>query len=374
MTGETNDRTLAFYLEPMDVLFFRDARPLDASTRGISGLPMPQTLSGALRTAFLRKYECDFAKLAANAKKYRIFAEVLESTGVPAWIAELRVKGPWLARLNSSGEVNEVFVPVPAILKETKANNKEKKVFRLHPLSKIKLPSWQPPEEGLYPLWHWENQPLKPVKGYLSLKGLTNFLSGGTPEPEDIKERDKLYGFDIRTGIQIDYRSQTSAEGLIYGASFLALGKKVGFYTELVLPPEAPSDAFDGISLIPLGGEGKYVKISSCNRVSWPEPQLRSDAQKFLLLLTTPGIFVDGWRPKFLRGRLAAAAVTGYVPVSGWDLARGGPKPSRFAASAGSVYFLNNSINELPDSLADDPEDRLQGWGCYLKGVWSDER
>ena len=68
-----------------------------------------------------------------------------------------------------------------------------------------------------------------------------------------------------------------------------------------------------------------------------------------------------------------AAAVPGAVAVSGWDLARGGPKRTRFAAAAGSVYFLKALPENLPETLSDNPEDGAQGWGCYVKGVWLDE-
>ncbi len=40
------------------------------------------------------------------------------------------------------------------------------------------------------------------------------------------------------------------------------------------------------------------------------------------------------------------------------------------------MYYLdddpNNDPKNLPDSLADRPEDQAQGWGCYLKGVWTE--
>jgi CRISPR/Cas system CMR-associated protein Cmr3 (group 5 of RAMP superfamily) len=58
--------------------------------------------------------------------------------------------------------------------------------------------------------------------------------------------------------------------------------------------------------------------------------------------------------------------------VSGWDLARCGPKPARFAAAAGSVYFLHQLPTNLPEVLSDLKEDRQQGWGCYAQGVWTD--
>ncbi|MBC7335899.1 MAG: hypothetical protein H5U01_06470, partial [Clostridia bacterium] len=94
--------------------------------------------------------------------------------------------------------------------------------------------------------------------------------------------------------------------------------------------------------------------------------------QKPLVVLTTPGIFDDGWYPQCLAGELVAAAVPGEVAVSGWDLVRRGPKPTRFAASAGSVYFLERLPETLSDTLSDKPLDQQQGWGCFLQGVWND--
>jgi CRISPR-associated protein Cmr3 len=61
------------------------------------------------------------------------------------------------------------------------------------------------------------------------------------------------------------------------------------------------------------------------------------------------------------------------IPVSGWDVARGRPRPARFAAPAGSVYFVNNpDPDDRETSLCGDPEDLAQGWGFALRGTWND--
>jgi len=67
-----------------------------------------------------------------------------------------------------------------------------------------------------------------------------------------------------------------------------------------------------------------------------------------------------------------AAAVPGHVAFSGWDLARRGPKPTRFAAPAGSVYFLEGSVGTtaVEGSLAN-PADAVLGWGAFVEGVWN---
>ena len=64
-----------------------------------------------------------------------------------------------------------------------------------------------------------------------------------------------------------------------------------------------------------------------------------------------------------------ASAVGGYQAVSGWDLAKGGPKPNRFMVAAGSVYYLPPGA-QVPDALVAD-EDALIGWGCFLEGNWN---
>ncbi len=52
-------------------------------------------------------------------------------------------------------------------------------------------------------------------------------------------------------------------------------------------------------------------------------------------------------------------------------MASQGPKPNRFAVTAGSVYFLeNNGSQNFGDSLSDSPDDEV-GWGRYVNGVWN---
>jgi CRISPR-associated protein Cmr3 len=200
-----------------------------------------------------------------------------------------------------------------------------------------------------------------------------------------------LFGFDDRVGIGVEPDRLTAEESILYGASFLALRPsysarepdrpkrdlpEVVLYAE-VLPPlegfDATREAFRHSPTLPLGGEGRRARVEPVLRSPWPEEPTPSNPERPFLLLTTPGFFAAGWRPRDLDGRLVSAAVGGSTAVSGWDLARSAPKPTRFAAAAGSVYFLDALPEDLaPDSLCDRPEDRLQGWGCYLKGVWTD--
>jgi CRISPR-associated protein Cmr3 len=360
--------TLGLCLEALDVLFFRDGRPFGAATRAASGLPMPQTLAGALRTALLERAGCDFAKLRGHP----VFVDAVRAACTPAhhWIGEVVFRGPWLARWPDGGGGLEVLVPAPATLHRQK-KEKNSPLFRLAPLPAGQLPGWQPPEDTLLrPLWLRQRVTTEPAEGYLTPDGFRAFLHNQEVPATALVPRGKLFDFDHRTGIGIEPDRLAAEKSLIYGTSFLVLHKNVVLYAELVLPDGVAAGVLDGLTVLPFGGEGRRVRVSLVPRFDWCEPPA---GPRTLLMLTTPGQFATQapWRPQGLP--LAAAAVPGAVAVSGWDLARGGPKPTRFAAAAGSVYFLDGTPDGLPPgSLADAPEDRLQGWGCYLKGVWTD--
>lgn len=391
MSTATTPRTVGFCLEPLDVLFFRDGRPFGAATRASSGQPMPQTLTGALRTALLARQGFSFESLAARLRQHRNdgheepIEQALKGCGAPDWLLRARVRGPFLARLNRDGTIADILVPAPAVLHQPK-DGVDQALLRLSPLGPGRLPGWR---QELRPLWLQRPEPTEPASGYLTCAGQEAFLRGHCPAASDVVKPDTLFGWDHRTGIEVLPDQLSAKEGGIYGATFLALRpgytarppgtaeecpSAAALYAELLLPDGAPPDcaALEG-STLPLGGEGRRVAVHRTDAWKWPGFRPTTAKQKPLLLLTTPGLFKERWRPAALQDRIVAAAVPGAVAVSGWDLARGGPKPNRFAAAAGSVYFLESLPDGLPDALSDDAEDRAQGWGCYLKGVWTDE-
>jgi CRISPR-associated protein Cmr3 len=404
MTTATTTQRIGLCLEPLDVLFFRDGRPFGAATRASSGEPMPQTLTGALRTALLALQGFSFENLAARLRRNKgegreePIEQALKECGAPEWIVNARVRGPFLARLGDKGNVADVLVPVPAVLHGPKDEACSATVQPLHRLAPLKaggLPGWRGTAPGwggtLRPLWLSQVKPMEPVKGYLNRAGLATFLSGRDLTSTAVTRAMDLFGFDNRTGIEIVADQLTAKQGGIYGATFLALRPgymppdarqpdekpyAVVLYAELVFPNGTPPGqaVLHGIDTLPLGGEGRRVAVRVQESAwKWPDAKPSGPRQKPLLVLTTPGLFGAQWRPEALKDCLVAAAVPAAVAVSGWDLARGGPKPNRFAAAAGSVYFLDSLPDNLPDALSDRDEDRAQGWGCYVKGVWTDE-
>ncbi|MBI2190385.1 MAG: type III-B CRISPR module-associated protein Cmr3 [Planctomycetes bacterium] len=359
--------TIGLNLQPLDTLFFRDGRPFEAATQAASGLPLPQTLAGALRTWLLRRAGCDFEKLAQameQAKKNdKGFAEAVANgqNSEVAAIGKLRFRGPWFA-LNG-----QPLVPAPAILHQIKDSEE---IVRLAPL-KTRLPGWNPPSPGMLPLWWKGNKPTERLDGYLTRSGLQKFLDGNTPEKDkkDILEASDLFDFDRRVGIGVEPENLTAEEGQIYAVSLLALKKEVTLYAEIDAPEEAlklfPHQ--EAAVPIPLGGEGRRVALERIEPVCWP---IASPSEgRALLLLTTPAFF-DVRRAGLRQYQAIAAAVPGYEAVSGWDLAKRGPKPTRFAVKAGSVYFLEKPLNPAPPSLCEG-EDAALGWGGFVTGGWN---
>lgn len=396
--------TLGLVLDPLDVLFFRDGRPFGPGSRVGGGLPAPQTLAGAIITALLRRHDCDFQRLkrAVQADEWPD-AVVIACGEAQRWIADVRVRGPWFARRSSRGPASDAHqresnniesVPAPEVLTPAPATLHGPKkaaageIRQLRPLAADALPGWKQsaPYPQLRPLWNRGGEPTQPVSGFLTPAGLGAFLRGETVAPEALIRDDALFGFDQRTGIAIDPDRLTAAESQIYGAQFLSLRRQVQakpandepphdvvFYAELVVPPDAPPRPLAGISSVAWGGEGRRAALEATTAHAWPKQEFNA-GQKPLLVLTTPGLFRDGWQPRALAGRIVSAAVSRYQAVSGWDLARGGPKTNRFAAAAGSVYFLDSLPADLPSTLSDNELDARQGWGAYLLGAWTDDQ
>jgi CRISPR-associated protein Cmr3 len=367
---------IGLQLDPLDTLFFRDGRPFDAASRASSGLPAPQTLAGAVRTYLLARAGFDFAAFtrARQGNPAEDVRDVLVRLGAPRALVDLHFRGPWVALADGAGTV-EPLLPVPSTLA---CEGEGDKWYRSDPLDGH-VPGW-PSMAGLRPLWRRAGPDAKRPDGLLTPGGVHAFLAGGCPTKDDWLTPDDVSGFDQRTGIEIDAGSLTAAEGRIYGIRLLALrprveregphrGKRVCLYAEALSTAAGPLEFPDPL---PFGGEGRHVRVTLIKRPpTWAE--LEPVDGRTVWLLATPA-FLSG--PEALPAvpapaRLVAAASASPVAVSGWDVARGGPRPTRFAVPAGSVYFVEGPFTPPQQSLCTDPEDVAQGWGNVLRGTWN---
>ncbi len=359
-----NQSVMNLSLRPMDTLFFRDARPFGPAGQANSGLPSPQTLAGAIRTLLLGAHDVNLEKFGERVKMTGSFDQALQEIGgdVSA-LADVKISGPWLCK------DEEILLPMPSNLKCTKPmaslpREESGEIVRLDPL-RTPPHGWHAKEKGLLPLWHYGRKSLKSLTNcYLTFSGMRAYLEGGIPEIKDIVSAEELYAIDRRVGIGIDGQRNTTAKGLIYSAGMLSLKQRITFYAEVT----GNSSTIDPLNqsglLMKFGGEGRHVEVSPHSGVSWPSVSHQS-GDGSLVVLTTPAWF-DGWKPPHLR--CIAAAVPGFEGISGWDLALGGPKPTRFMVQSGSVYYLPNNEDISVELVNYD--DSLVGWGNYLKGTW----
>ena len=372
----TDRRHLWLRIDPVDALFLRGGHPFGPASRAVSELPGPQVLAGALRTELLRRADVDLKQLAAHILKGERFCEAAVRTGgdIGSDIGSVNFQGPYFGSARLDGKTdNELLYTIPATLQ--KAGNDDNSLVRLDPLAgETVLPGWSPPSPGMVPLWHRSRKHLKPFENsWMTATGMTRFLSGTVPEAGDLVSADTLYGFDNRTGIAVDAKRHLAADGMIYATRRLVLRSGVCLWAKI----EGPSQALDLLGyendrlLLSLGGEGRLVAMTLYGAQDGPvvaQAATPSGPDSGRLLVLIAPALLSGWKPRGVD--LLAAAVPGHVAVSGWDLARGSPKPTRFAVRAGSVYFLPPGAVGPPGRGLGDDEDTALGWGDYCEGVW----
>jgi CRISPR-associated protein Cmr3 len=346
--------TIGLILEPLDTLFFRGGRPFGAGLPGESSLPSPQSLAGMLRTFLLDQENADFAAMRGKANVRDAFAAAGAS-----WIADVHFRGPWIAEDFKEGP--RPLVTLPADLRF--ANGQ---VIRLLPTMRS-VAGWQPALPGMRPLWSFSERPSKVRPDLLDFEGLRAYLSNGKIDAQHARSYGDCVTFEDRTGIGIDPATYASMEGEIYSTRNLRLKSGTVFYAEADVPA-AGIKHFDAPATVPWGGERHHAIMRKVAPVRWPEG---AGTDRAALLLLSPAFFPGGWRPDTIPdGPLRGAAVEGPYSISGWDLARGGPKPTRFGVDAGSVYCVEG-FTPATRYLGSDPEDTALGYGFFLKGAWN---
>lgn len=401
-------------LSPLDTLFFRDGRPFNAADQATGGLPTPLPLAGALRTAILAGESNFCFKSFANSRRshhQKEISEALKDAGLSeawSWYRTIKFRGPWLALQLPNSDTTIPLLSVPHNLVRVEKPDQPTDWLRSRPLPQ--LPGWVPPKEignQYCPLWRKTARDEKYPGGFLTLPAIRHFLNdedGLISDQEWFRESD-LFQFDSRTGIGIDKHRLTASDSQIYGIRLLSLahrvqrnwcapeslteegsekqnrppkyeGARVILYAEIMIDGDYPTDLQERLTgPIPFGGEGRYVDCRPLSQpVEWQDHPVAENGQH-CWLLASPGLFGNRhplpWVPDTIETNQLHAASSGTAfAVSGWDVARNGPRPTRFAIPAGSVYFTEGNIQLHHDSLCSDPEDIAQGWGFALTGVY----
>jgi CRISPR-associated protein Cmr3 len=345
------------FLEPLDVLFLRGNKLFgDPGSFGESLVPpWPSVPAGALRSMLLANDGVDFSAFAAGDVEHPVL-------GTPRKPGSFNLVAFDLAGRDTRGNVLTFRAP-PADVLISKRENGELLVQRLQPHALGNGIACSAPLPLLPVLPQKERS--KAAGGYwLKQTGWMKYLAGETPTSNDLAAATELWQIDPRVGVGLDVQKRTATDGRLFSTQAVAMRKRgsdassldIGFLvgcTGAALPERA---------VVRLGGDGRGAAL--CKAA--PElPKIDFDAiaraRRCRLVLTTPGIFPDGWKLPGMDGdnvlhlsgmtaRVTCAAVARAEVISGWDLAHNHPKSARRAAPTGSVYWLDD-LDATPEAL-----------------------
>ena len=338
----------AFTLEPRDLLFLRDARPMAASDAGLgANWPLPDQLWNAVINAFHRQWperqEWEGAAHTARAD---------ENDKSSFRFGALKTVGPFPFKdgvLYLPCPLDVGMVPVPCA--GTDLPSPLTHAFRAKKLGKEHLPVW------------------------LSAAAYARYLA-----QSNLSDSPDLYDVERNIGIAINAEHQTAEKGQLYQAEYLRLrpGVALAFEASCDITPKGIGDMVDVFAradcpdTLVIGGQQGVARLGTQDAgLRLPQAEITTSCLRWTLI--APAVFNAGWRPDwvaadgrvmlpkavrapgmsraawkalsaqaggFETAKLVAARVGKPLAFSGWDLQDGGPKPTQLAVPAGSCYVF----------------------------------
>ena len=343
---------MRLFLKPNDTFFFRDGRPFNRGQQaeGYSiETPLPSTVMGALRTAYIAF--CGGMTQFINENE-----EMKSVIGTKHSLedASVHIKGVFLGCSDGS-----LYYPTPRDL----VSEKKSQDTKLYPLSiesrSNTFYSSFASELPAFLTWKKSEVQVEHAGGYVSSDNLRKYLLSETQCLTS--EKSDFIIDEPKIGITREYKTLTAAEGMLYRINMKRFkDSEFGFVVDVNGIDQLPKSA-----LIKLGGEGKGFSYSktchALNLLSEDDLKILRDRiralRKFKIYLAAPAIFDEGWFPSDIpKGvELIAAAVGNYVSIGGWDVAHNRPKSTYRSVPAGSVYYFqlisDADVDEILDYL-----------------------
>lgn len=383
---------MKLFIEPNDVLMFRDGRPFaggdDHFARGTFP-PSPATIYGALRSHILSHHWSEFDNFKNDQRQ--IPENVKKEIGTPDELGSLALCQFTLAIKNGNG-VEQMFPmpkdvvmekgssPCPSLAKRGISEKEE--LYILNPTSFSGIKTITDIPQGLSNMWHPSEKAMEAASGFLSSKEMSEYLLGKSPSERT--PPDKLFDTEERTGIQKSRKTRSVETGRLYSVEYFRLSEHTGFAievgnTELLLPS----------GILRLGGDNRSARYAT---ESWNEilvDQIKkkiAETKHFKLVLTTPAIFKKGWLPDWINTdtkqgwingisvKLTGACVGKPIGIGGYDFVKNQPKVMKKAVPAGSLYYFGLTEGDV-DSLFENvwlksisDEKTQEGFGITLIG------
>jgi CRISPR-associated protein Cmr3 len=371
-----------YILEPRDPLLVRDGRPFTPGTDGARSMDTvpPSVTAGALRT---RVWHTKGGWAVDEAKA-------------------LPVSGPLLAELDLHDDtLKHLWLAAPrdcVLFEPEPVGEGPHKVLRRCGLQVgdafatggSSLPTGLLPvvPVGALPM----AKPAKSAPAYWSHTVLQRWLAGPPPAEDTLSRKpdDTRAGLPheprVHVGLKLD-GSRTAEDGRLFQSDGLRFAdrehdpsqedRRMGDLHRLALLVHCRHEQLTG-GAVTLGGERRLSRFAPLNGQPpiWTAPALSTSRARIVLL--TPALFDEGSVPKAIAGApVIAAAVGRPQTISGWDIAAGGPKPTRRMAPAGSVYWVDlrgldaKAWSEKVHfgSVCSNQQDNRDGFGLAVVGV-----
>lgn len=374
------------FLEPLDVLYLRGNRLFDgAGAWGPAQMPpWPSLAAGALRSRLLADGGVDLRAFAAGRPPAD--AALAAALGTPAAPGDFRISHFSLARRTSEGRI-EALLPLPADLVVTSEGDDASQLspLRAAVLAPVIRSSAPLPALALLKT----AAPAKPDGGWwLNAAGIADWLAGRTPAAAGLVHQCELWRLDPRLGIALDSTRRSAADGMLYTTEAVAPCAGVGFLVGV----QGAHGCLPAEGFVRFGGDGRAAALHAAAGLPQPDWDTIVAERRFRLLLTTPGLFGDGWRPDGIgadgrwqgpgfSARLLMACAGRAGIVSGWDLAAGRPKAAERVVPVGAVYGFEDfdgPVTALQALIADglplaDAARRAEGFNNVLVAAWPRE-
>lgn len=356
---------MILFLQANDTFFFRDGRPFTKGeqSEGYSIFPpLPSTILGALRTAYIAGHS-DLSSFYAG--------KMADTIGTPDSLGSMQLKGIFLA-----DKKLEIYSPIPFDL-VMKKGEKENKLYRLEYSSeKSNFISNASLKHHLR--WDGSEDVESEISGRIRHFYLRQYLLG-LQKPLKFRPLKDFARSEPKIGIERDYKTSTSKDNMLYRINMSRLQsqflntKERKALSELGFVVDYQCDEkLSANGLLKLGGEGKsFTYEQSCHNPDPLAPKKDMEVLKqsirssgaFKLYFATPTIFDQGWLPKWIDNNtykaeysslsfeLITAAVGKPISIGGWDMKKNMPKPTRQAVPAGSLYYFKVSDQSCVDTI-----------------------
>jgi CRISPR-associated protein Cmr3 len=389
--------THTLQLQPSDVLFFKDGRPMDGASSGQGAAwPLPNVLDAALHAALHRSGHASHSHTSKRSgaeldrERNNSFGSLQTASPFP-----VSPEGSW-------------YFPRPADADELGSSSTTH-----HPLNNLPSGCSSSLSKGLMPVINSRPPSKEKAEPWLSKDAYQAYLNGYTFSDKAHFLRDQdIYAAEHNIGIAIEPDKGTTIDGAFYSASYLRLKNNwhIGMIASCMDKGEQGNKPDNDliaktflnsghINHIIAGGQQRTCSVLRSSPESLPfpiGPEISGNLVRWTLL--TPAIFPEitgknthtgGWLPtwinpdthqdpfevmlldgpgknaaqrrkvaegKRIEAKLVAAMITRPIAVTGWSLGHShsefGAKSIHLAVPAGSVYYFQCVDNLAAKKLA----------------------